>query len=174
MSRFWCLVAASTIFCAAQICAIRIENPHHLWAVSGLSGRTCPSQPSTPCLPADHLLTCSMTVGYGVLYGVFPAMVTEAFGVHGFSQNWGCMTLAPIISGNIFNLLYGRIYDHHSTVLPSGERTCPDGLNCYRAAYWVTFAAALVGFGVSLWSIRTDHIRRTQRARNEVDVGRVA
>ncbi|KAI9886668.1 MAG: hypothetical protein M1823_001511 [Watsoniomyces obsoletus] len=39
MSRYWCLVLASAVFAAAQLCAIRIENPHYLWAVSGLSGR---------------------------------------------------------------------------------------------------------------------------------------
>jgi hypothetical protein len=83
-SRFWCLVAAGAIFTAAQLCAIRIENPRNLWSVSGLTG-----------------------LGYGMLYGVYPAMVSETFGVHGFSQNWGCMTLAPILSGNVFNLLYG-------------------------------------------------------------------
>ena len=85
-SRLWCLVAAGSIFAAAQICAIRIENPRNLWSVSGLTG-----------------------LGYGMLYGVYPAMVSETFGVHGFSQNWGCMTLAPILSGNVFNLLYGTL-----------------------------------------------------------------
>lgn len=51
-SRFWCLVGAGLVFCVAQLCAIRIENPHHLWTVSSLTG-----------------------LGYGVLYGVYPAMV---------------------------------------------------------------------------------------------------
>jgi len=46
-------------------------------------------------------------VAYGFLFGVYPSLVAETFGVHGLSQNWGCMTLAPVISGNIFNLLYG-------------------------------------------------------------------
>ncbi|KAI9824435.1 MAG: hypothetical protein M1832_001970 [Thelocarpon impressellum] len=151
MSRSWCLVAASSIFCLAQLCAVEIENPNGLWAVSGLTG-----------------------LGYGVLYGVYPAMVTEAFGVHGFSQNWGCMTLAPIISGNVFNLLYGGIYDAHSTVLPSGERVCPDGLKCYRAAYIVTLCASLLGLGVSLWSIRTEHGRRAKMEGEELDVAREA
>ncbi|KAH0538068.1 hypothetical protein FGG08_005330 [Glutinoglossum americanum] len=41
MSRFWCLVASSSIFSIGQLCAIKIENPHHLWAVSGLTGRMC-------------------------------------------------------------------------------------------------------------------------------------
>ncbi|KAH0556938.1 hypothetical protein GP486_005277 [Trichoglossum hirsutum] len=62
MSRFWCLVASSATFCVGQLCAIRIENPHDLWAVSGFTG-----------------------LGYGILFGVYPTMVSEAFGVHGLS-----------------------------------------------------------------------------------------
>ena len=38
MSRFWCTAASATVFLFAQICAIRIENPNNLWAVSGLTG----------------------------------------------------------------------------------------------------------------------------------------
>ncbi len=46
-------------------------------------------------------------MAYGFLFGVYPSLVAECFGVNGLSQNWGCMTLAPIVFGNIFNLLYG-------------------------------------------------------------------
>lgn len=101
-------------------------------------------------------------VAYGFLFGVYPSLVAETFGVHGLSQNWGCMTLAPVIVGNIFNLLYGTIYDRHSTILPNGERECPDGLECYRSAYWVTFAASLIGMAVSLWSIWHAHVVRAK------------
>lgn len=106
-------------------------------------------------------------MAYGFLFGVYPSLVAETFGVHGLSQNWGCMTLAPVISGNIFNLLYGRIYDHHSTVLPGGATDCPEGLYCYRTAYWVTFGASLVGVTISLWSIRHDYVGRVRRRKGE-------
>lgn len=135
MSRFWCVTTSATIFTLAQVCATRIENPNHLWVISGLSG-----------------------LGYGTLFGVFPALVVDAFGVHGFSVNWGFMTLAPVVSGNIFNLCYGAIFDHHSEVLPSGERSCSEGLECYRSAYLITFFASLVGILVSFWSIRHEHV----------------
>lgn len=39
MSRHWCLVVASILFAIGQLSAIEIENPNHLWAVSGLTGR---------------------------------------------------------------------------------------------------------------------------------------
>ncbi len=138
-SRSWCLVIASLIFSAAQLCAINIENPTYLKFVSGLTG-----------------------LAYGFLFGVYPSLVAEAFGVHGLSQNWGCMTLAPVISGNIFNLFYGIVYDANSVILPGGERQCDEGLVCYRSAYLVTIGACALGLIVSLWSIQHAHSKNVK------------
>ncbi|KAK7981870.1 hypothetical protein PG996_009556 [Apiospora saccharicola] len=129
-SRVWCLVIASGIFAVAQICALRIENPHMLGLVSGFSG-----------------------LGYGFLFGVFPSIVAESFGIHGLSQNWGYMTLSPVVSSNIFNLFYGAVLDAHSVVEPNGTRTCEDGINCYWTAYMVTLCACALGIVVTLWVI---------------------
>lgn len=129
-SRLWCLTVAALVFLVAQVLALSIQNPHYLSFVSGLTG-----------------------IGYGFLFGCFPSLVAEAFGIHGLSTNWGCMTLSPVISGNVFNLFYGMIYDHHSIVKGEGERECTEGLACYRSAYVVTVVACLVGLAVSLWSI---------------------
>lgn len=130
MSRFWCLFISSIIFLFAQVCGSQIDNPHSLGFLSGLTG-----------------------LAYGFLFGVYPALVAETFGVNGLSQNWGSMTLAPIVFGNIFNLIYGHIYDRHSIILPDGQRDCKDGLYCYRNAYFVTMGASLVGVIFSLGSI---------------------
>ncbi|KAK4238626.1 major facilitator superfamily domain-containing protein [Achaetomium macrosporum] len=135
-SRVWCLVIACFVFSVAQLCAINITNPHLLGFVSGLSG-----------------------LGYGFLFGVFPSIVAESFGIHGLSQNWGFMTLSPVISGNIFNLFYGAVFDSHSIVGPDGERTCPDGLDCYKNAYFVTLAACGIGIAVTLSTIRHQHLQ---------------
>ncbi|KAF2122398.1 major facilitator superfamily domain-containing protein [Lophiotrema nucula] len=135
MSRFWCTAISATIFMCAQIAAIRIENPNLLWVVSGLSG-----------------------LAYGVLFGVFPALVVDAFGPAGFAVNWGFMTLAPVVSGNIYNLFYGAVYDAHSEVQPGGERSCDAGLSCYRAAYYVTFVSSFLGILACLWGIRHEHV----------------
>jgi hypothetical protein len=64
------------------------------------------------------------------------------------------MTLAPVVSGNVFNLLYGKIYDAHSvTNDEEGHMECLLGNECYRSAYWVTFFAAVLGVGCCAWSI---------------------
>lgn len=127
-SRIWCLVIAASIFSLAQLCALNIVNPHLLGFVSGFSG-----------------------LGYGFLFGVFPSIVAESFGIHGLSQNWGFMTLAPVISGNVFNLFYGFVLDAHSVVEKDGTRRCEDGIECYRAAYGVTLLACGVGLLLTLW-----------------------
>ncbi|OTB19845.1 hypothetical protein K445DRAFT_313621 [Daldinia sp. EC12] len=129
-SRVWCLVIASGIFSLAQIFALNVTNPHLLGFVSGFSG-----------------------LGYGFLFGVFPSIVAESFGIHGLSQNWGFMTLSPVISSNIFNLFYGAVFDAHSIVDKDGASSCIDGIECYRAAYVVTLAACGLGFAVTLWVI---------------------
>lgn len=132
-NRLWCIAIASIIFFLAQLCAVVFTNPNLLGFVSGLSG-----------------------LGYGFLFGVFPSIVAETFGIHGLSQNWGFITLAPAISGNIFNIFYGRIYDMHSIIEPGGQRNCPDGLACYRPAYVTTLFASIVGLVLSLWVIQRD------------------
>lgn len=130
MSRFWCLFVSAVVFTGTQLAGATISNPNTLVFVSGLTG-----------------------VAYGFLFGVFPSLVAHTFGIGGISQNWGAMTLAPVLSGNVFNLLYGSIYDKHSVVGPDGERDCPDGLGCYRAAYYTTFFSGVAGVAVCLWSI---------------------
>ncbi|KAJ5899276.1 hypothetical protein N7495_004020 [Penicillium taxi] len=82
------------------------------------------------------VVTAFTGVAYGFLFG-----------------NWGVMTLAPIFSGNAFNLIYGTVYDRHSVVGPDGDNQCPDGLTCYRTAYYVTLISGLAGIVVCLWSI---------------------
>jgi MFS family permease len=136
-SRVWCLVAASLVFFAAQMAAINVTNPHFLGLVSSLSG-----------------------LGYGFLFGVFPSIVAETFGIHGLSQNWGFMTLSPAISGNIFNLFYGRVFDAHSIVGEDGDHTCFDGVDCYKNAYYVALFACGLGLLTTLWTIRHQAVAR--------------
>ncbi|KKK15230.1 MFS transporter [Aspergillus rambellii] len=130
LSRFWCLFISASVFTLTQLAGASISNPNHLVLVSGFTG-----------------------VAYGFLFGVFPSLTAHTFGIAGLSQNFGVMTLAPVFSGNIFNLLYGSIYDHHSIVRPDGERDCTDGLACYQSAYYMTFFSGVGGILVCLWTI---------------------
>ncbi|OHF03390.1 major facilitator superfamily transporter [Colletotrichum orchidophilum] len=145
-SRVWCLVASSLVFFVAQLMALHVTNPHLLGLVSGLSG-----------------------IAYGFLFGVFPSIVAETFGIHGLSQNWGLMTLSPVVSGNVFNIFYGRIYDRHSVVGPDGERVCHDGLDCYRAAYLMTLGACSIGLVLTLWVIRHQRVKWAKEEKSKAE-----
>lgn len=101
------------------------------------------------------LLAMSSVTGlmYGTLFGLCPVLTFEWFGLRHFSQNWGIISLSPVLAGNIFNLLFGSIYDSH---VPSTDHThiCPDGEECFRAVFQITAAGAIVATGLSLLIIR--------------------
>ncbi|KAF3903056.1 hypothetical protein ABW21_db0200194 [Orbilia brochopaga] len=140
MSRVWLVFASSTCFLLGQIAGMTVSNPMYLWLVSGLGG-----------------------FSYGLVFGVVPTITSESFGLHGLSQNWGTMTLAPVIFGNITNLFYGKIYDSHSRQLDAGHYDCSEGLGCYQSAYLLTSFASLVAMAISLWDIwihRREHAGR--------------
>lgn len=141
MSRFWCIFVASIFFILAQTAALTITHPPLLVLVSGLTG-----------------------FAYGMLFGVYPSLVAHTFGVHGLSQNWGTMTLAPVISGNIFNLIYGAIYDAHSVVDDkTGDRQCLQGKDCYQGAFSMTLIASIGALALCLYSIWHDNALNRKR-----------
>lgn len=150
ISRYWCLFISAVVFTGTQLAGAAISNPNTLVFVSGMTG-----------------------IAYGFLFGVFPSLVAHTFGIGGLSQNWGAMTLAPVLSGNIFNLLYGTIYDKRSVVGPDGERDCPDGLSCYRAAYYTTFFSGVAGIVVCLWAILREK-RQHNAAHKKIQHDRLA
>ena len=62
--------------------------------------------------------------------------------------------MAPVVSGNIFNLFYGTVFDAHSIVEPDGNRSCEEGLMCYQQAYYVTLLSSVLGIAVCLWGYK--------------------
>ncbi|KAI6155940.1 hypothetical protein BKA82DRAFT_3958649, partial [Pisolithus tinctorius] len=51
-------------------------------------------------------------VAYGGLFGALPTIVVDWF-AH-ISENWGYVTLAPPIGGNVFSIVFGRDLDAHT------------------------------------------------------------
>ncbi|GAB7354640.1 hypothetical protein MBLNU459_g5074t1 [Dothideomycetes sp. NU459] len=136
-SRYWSIVASSLIFTLAQVAGLNIENPKQLFWLSGLTG-----------------------LAYGALFGVYPALVADAFGAKGLGINWGAMTMSPVLSGNIFNVAYGRILDSHSGAVDGHERLCELGKACYSSAYVLTLCSALLGVAWSLWCVRHEWVEK--------------
>ncbi len=82
------------------------------------------------------------------------------------------MTIAPVIWGNVFNIWYGLVYDAHSQLLPSGERICYVGLDCYKNAYILSAITSTLGIGLSLWVVFWDN-RRKEKLKEAEHGGRV-
>lgn len=81
-----------------------------------------------------------------------------------FSENWGYVSLAPIVGGNLFSLAFGRDVDRHSSPasLVAKAIECIDGRECYISTIHLTTAAACMAFGLSIVACLRDWKRRSQ------------
>jgi hypothetical protein len=86
------------------------------------------------------------------------------------------MTLGPALFGEIFNLIYGAIYDHHSITRPGGALECTQGKYCYQAAYWVTFAASVTVMAMTLAVMKHRSVKedRLEKQDGEADEDHIA
>lgn len=152
IGRIWFLPLVATMFIISQLSALETTAVNHLWIVSTLLG-----------------------FSYGSLFNVIPMLVLEWFGMAHFSQNFGTVNLAPIVGGNLFNLLFGWIYDQHtigrigmpasasvqsSTAMLAAragggipnddQHACLLGEECYGSAFKVTTFGCFVALVISL------------------------
>jgi MFS family permease len=102
--------------------------------------------------------TTLLGFAYGTMFGVGPVITSECFGLKGFSFNWGLVSVAPGLMGNIANLLYGYIYDSHSD---PETHECDLGVRCYRDA----FIVMAFGCSFALVCALTLFLRHTREAR---------
>ncbi|GAA5855572.1 hypothetical protein JCM9279_005124 [Rhodotorula babjevae] len=129
----------ASILVASQLVAFRTERAEHLWAATALTG-----------------------LAHGCLFGISGIVGLERFGLKHFSQTNGFLALAPALSGQTTNLLFGRIYDSHvlpspptspssSSLLATVAGTCTLGRECYAQAFVLTSCMALGALAVGLW-----------------------
>ena len=86
------------------------------------------------------------------------------------SQNWGMMTLGPALFGEIFNIVYGKIYDaHSSTNEEDNSLECSEGKYCYQTAYFITLGAGLISMIAILCLIVHRRIKETRLRRKELE-----
>ncbi|KAH9936843.1 MFS general substrate transporter [Epithele typhae] len=91
LPRTFCIVVVATMFIVSQAACLAIDNVADLWKASLLLG-----------------------LSYGGLFGLFPTLVIEWFGLAHFSENWGFVSLSPMIGGNVFSIAFGRNLDAHA------------------------------------------------------------
>ncbi|KAG9105291.1 hypothetical protein FRC07_009422, partial [Ceratobasidium sp. 392] len=100
--RSYFLVLVSSVAILSQLVLMNAEIPEHLWMTSTLLG-----------------------LAYGATFGLCPVLVIEWFGLAHFSSNWGFVSFAPVISGNLFNLMFGSNLDKHAAAPQSSKPQPP-------------------------------------------------
>ena len=116
--------------------------------------------------------------GYGALISLIPTITSEWFGLPHFSQNWGCVVVAPIVGAYFFNLGFGMNLDAHASlddtspisrsrgiVMRAGvsrERLCFEGLPCYSASLKMTIMACMVAMLLCIYALFRDRQMRPQ------------
>ncbi|KAF9062603.1 major facilitator superfamily domain-containing protein [Rhodocollybia butyracea] len=104
-------------------------------------------------------------LGYGMLFSLSTAIVTEWFGLAHFSETLGFLTLSPLIGGNVFSIAFGRNLDKHSNAeIPTNVslNVCLDGRSCYVDTLYLTITGCMVAVFLSLWAAWRDRIRRAE------------
>ncbi|KAF8173863.1 major facilitator superfamily domain-containing protein [Mycena galopus ATCC 62051] len=145
--RSYSLLLVSTLFFCSQLLAASIDDVTGLWKASALVG-----------------------LAYGTIFGIFPTVCIEFFGLAHFSENWGYLSLSPLVGGNLFSIAFGRNLDAHEPgetaattavaaagAVAGGARQCLEGRSCYVATLGLTgtacFAAILLS-ALAAWRER--------------------
>jgi len=137
LRRAYCISLVAMFFFISQLVAMSVVDVKNLWKASLLVG-----------------------FSYGSLFGLFPTIIIDWFGMPHFSENWGLVALSPMIGGNIFSMAFGKNLDGHSSdesTLPpttSPDTTihaqCMDGLECYIWSLKLTTWACVLAFGLAV------------------------
>ncbi|KAG7095093.1 hypothetical protein E1B28_005880 [Marasmius oreades] len=159
--RSFLLVLVSFLVLLSQITAMTVDRLEDLWKASTLLG-----------------------LGYGTVFSLFAALCVEWFGLAHFSENWGYLSLAPLLGGNVFSVAFGRNLDAHEKAASPGptsdtnildaprppkEIQCLDGKTCYVDSIRLTTVACLVAMGLSIWAAWRDRKRHYKEAQNTAD-----
>jgi hypothetical protein len=159
--RSFCLPIVTILFILAELLLIAIDDVRHLWMASGLMG-----------------------LAYGSWFGLLPTISIEWFGLGAwkrfqlsplkrinkrciahFSENWGIISVFPILGGNLFSIAFGRNLDAHETpessllsrALPLfSPHRCLSGRECYVQILYLNVWACVVALCLSVWAGRRD------------------
>ncbi|KAJ6606619.1 major facilitator superfamily domain-containing protein [Mycena vulgaris] len=136
LPRSYSLVLVSTLFFFSQLLAAQISDVTNLWKASALVG-----------------------LAYGTIFGIFPTVCIEFFGLPHFSENWGFLSLSPLIGGNLFSIAFGRNLDAHepgestaAVVGTAAVHQCLEGRSCYVTTLGLTGIACFTAILLSAFT----------------------
>lgn len=143
--RVYLATAVSALFLVSQFILMGVNHIGSLW-----------------------LASASVGLAYGGAFGLLPTITIEWFGLKHFSQNWGFVSLSPVIAGNIFSLAFGKNLDSHASRPHAGEPgheralfargglpselLCYEGRACYVDSLRMTVMACLTALVLSLYA----------------------
>ncbi|KAI0301892.1 major facilitator superfamily domain-containing protein [Multifurca ochricompacta] len=149
--RSFCMPVVSALFILALLLLIVMDDVRHLWAASGLIG-----------------------LAYGCWFGLLPTVSIEWFGLAHFSENWGIISVFPVVGGNLFSLAFGHNLDAHElpALQPASAHQCMAGRECYVRSLYLNLGACMVALGLSVWAGRRDWSdwQRRQQHRERMNV----
>lgn len=92
-----------------------------------------------------------------------------------FSENWGWISIFPVLGGNLLSIAFGRNLDAHESSpdsspmpprawQPTSAHQCLAGRECYvQSLYWNLWACA-IAIGLSIWAGRRDWLHWQRRS----------
>ncbi|XP_006457578.1 hypothetical protein AGABI2DRAFT_154754 [Agaricus bisporus var. bisporus H97] len=149
--RSYCLVLVSIGVFLSQVAAARITMTSDLWLASAMLG-----------------------ISYGAVFSIMPQICIEWFGLQHFSENWGYLSMSPMVAGNLFMLFFGRNLDAHeprtslqspytarreNLLTPDDIPRCLEGKDCYVAALYLTMFMTFTCILLSVWAGWREHQR---------------
>ncbi|KAF9067639.1 major facilitator superfamily domain-containing protein [Rhodocollybia butyracea] len=150
LPRSTLLILVAFILLCSQVASAYIEDVSILWRASALLG-----------------------LGYGGMFSLFATLCIEWYGLPHFSENWGYLSLSPLIGANIFSLAFGRNIDAHQRTdtgympppakIPA--RQCLEGLACYVDSIYLTIGACTCAIALSIWTAWRDRRKQAEAGR---------
>lgn len=124
IQRLWIILFTMVLLCSGQALAIyNVNNPTLVTLTSGIIGGS-----------------------YGIIFGVYPAVIADQFGSSTFSTTWGLLCTGPVLILFILNKYFGIIYDSHTDT----DGICALGNACYKGAFQLSFGLCFFLFGLNL------------------------
>jgi len=137
--RSFATIIVAAGFILSQLITYHIEDIQHLWKASIILGAS-----------------------YGMLFGLYPTLVIEWFGLSHFSENWGFVAIAPAFGGNLFSLLFGKNLDAHdphdieslgtNAAFSDASHQCLEGRLCYVDTLRLTTLACSIALCMSIYA----------------------
>lgn len=126
LSRTFSLFVPVSLCMAAMITCGHVSSVEKLWMPTALSG-----------------------FFYGTVFGAYPGIISDDFGVKRLSFNWGLVALAPIPFSSWLAIRIGKVYDANS----ESSGMCR-GPQCFQGAYKLHVALTVLVFVLLLLALR--------------------